>query len=342
MKNKLSYLVLLIIFLSGCQGNNHQEKRTRPIKINVHEVDYRPYAFPVHASGKLVSETESRLSFKTGGIIANIFVEEGETVQKGQTLATLNLSEIKARKRQTELALEKARRDYRRANNLYQDTVATKEDFQNAKTALEVAKADYEIARFNMQHSTIKAPAKGKILKKLSSVNEMVSPGYPVFLFGSTASEWVVRVNVTDKDILRIKKGDTAQILFDAYEHQTFPGKVSRISQSADPYTGTFEVDVKLQNPDISLTRGLIASTEIYPEESRRLAGIPIEALIEASGDRGFVYVYSNGNVSRRAVEIRRLTEDTLMISQGVKEGERVVTSGVSYINEETEVRVTN
>ena len=111
MKNKLSYLVLLIIFLSGCQGNNQQEKRTRPIKINVHEVDYRPYAFPVHSSGKLVSETESKLSFKTGGIIANIFVEEGETVRKGQTLAALNLSEIKARKRKADLALEKARRD---------------------------------------------------------------------------------------------------------------------------------------------------------------------------------------------------------------------------------------
>jgi len=342
MKNKLSYLVLLIIFLSGCQGNNQEEKKSRPIQINVHEVDYRPYAFPVHASGKLVSETESKLSFKTGGIIANIFVEEGESVEKGQTLAALNLSEIKARKRQAELALEKARRDYRRAKNLYQDTVATKEDYQNAKTALEVAEADYEIAEFNLTHSTIKAPASGKILKKLSSVNEMVAPGYPVLLFGSTAGEWVVRVNVTDKDILKIKKNDTAHIRFDAYKNKTFTGKVSRISQSADPYTGTFEVDVKLKNSKISLTRGLIASTEIYPEKSSRLTGLPIEALIEASGERGFVYVYSDGNVSRREVKIRRITEDTLIISEGVKEGEKVVTSGVSYINEETEVRVTN
>ena len=342
MKNKLSYFLVIFFFMVSCQGPEKEQEKDRSVKINVHEVNYQPYSFPVHTSGKLVSETESKLSFKTGGIIANIFVEEGESVSKGQTLAALNLSEIKARKRQAKLALEKARRDYRRAKNLYQDTVATKEDFQNAKTALEVAEADYEIAKFNLTHSTIKAPAKGKILKKLSSVNEIVAPGYPVLLFGSTASEWVVRVNVTDKDILKIKKDDTAHIRFDAYENKTFSGKVSRISQSADPYTGTFEVDVKLQNPDISLTRGLIASTEIYPEKSSRLAGIPIEALIEASGDRGFVYVYSNGNVNRRAVEIRRITEDTLMISQGVKEGERVVTSGVSYINEETEVRVTN
>ncbi|MCF8308255.1 MAG: efflux RND transporter periplasmic adaptor subunit [Bacteroidales bacterium] len=342
MKNKLSYFLVIFLFMVSCQGPEKEEEKDRSVKINVHEVNYQPYSFPVHTSGKLVSETESKLSFKTGGIIANIFVEEGESVSKGQTLAALNLSEIKARKRQAKLALEKARRDYRRAKNLYQDTVATKEDFQNARTALEVAKSDYEIAQFNLKHSSIKAPAKGKILKKLSSVNEMVAPGYPVFLFGSTATEWVVKINVTDKDILKIRENDSARVQFDAYDQKTFPGKVSRISQSADPYTGTFEVDIKLQNPEIPLTQGLIASTDIYPEQSRKLAALPIEALIEASGKTGFMYVYSEGNIDRRKISIHRIVEDTLMIEGGVNEEERVVTSGVSYINEETKVRLTN
>ena len=107
--------------------------------------------------GKLASKEELKLSFKTGGIISEIFVDEGQTVKKGQVLAKLNLSEIQAQVNQAILGLDKAERDYRRANNLYKDSVVTLEQLQNTTTALDIAKSNVKIAEFNLQFSTIKA-----------------------------------------------------------------------------------------------------------------------------------------------------------------------------------------
>ena len=79
--------------------------------------------------------------------------------------------------------------------------------------------------------------------------NEMAGPGYPVFLFGSTAGNWIVRINVTDRDRVRLHAGDTAVIRLDAFPGESFPAEVSELANAADPYTGTFEVELMLKTP---------------------------------------------------------------------------------------------
>ena len=114
-------------------------------------------------------------------------------------------------------AHKKANRDFIRAENLYKDSVATLELYQDAKTALDIAKSNLEVARFNLKYSKIEAPSNGRILKILLEENEMTSPGYPVVLFGSTRENWVVRTNVSDKDMISIQIGDSAKITLDPY-----------------------------------------------------------------------------------------------------------------------------
>jgi multidrug efflux pump subunit AcrA (membrane-fusion protein) len=87
----------------------------------------------ITASGLLSTENEARLSFKISGIIEKIFVKEGDRVRKGQLLATLKSTEIASQVQQVQLTVEKAQRDYQRANNLYKDSVVTLEQLQNAE-----------------------------------------------------------------------------------------------------------------------------------------------------------------------------------------------------------------
>ena len=161
--------ILLVSMLSACQ-----DKQTISISVNSDTIPVRIIPVQeevlqekVEASGQFTTEDETFLAFKIGGVIQQVLVREGDYVQEGQLLATLNPAEIQAQVDQAETALEKAKRDFKRAENLYLDSVATLEQFQNSKTALSIATQQLQIAAFNRQYAAIRASSKGVVLKKM-------------------------------------------------------------------------------------------------------------------------------------------------------------------------------
>ena len=109
--------------------------------------------------------------------------------------------------------MNKAFRDYTRAENLLKEGATSLEKKQNAETAMNIAKNSLEIAQFNLQHSRIEAPDNGIVMKQFVKENELVSAGYPVFLFGSTGKYWKVKAGLSDKDLIKINPGDSADLL---------------------------------------------------------------------------------------------------------------------------------
>ena len=132
------------------------QETTDVVKIATSQVKEFEYNHQVITSGKVTSSEESKLSFKTGGVINAILVKEGDMVKKDQVLATLDMAEINANVKQARLGYEKAKRDYERVKNLYQDSVATLEQFQDVTTGLEFAKSNMEIAEFNLKYSSVR------------------------------------------------------------------------------------------------------------------------------------------------------------------------------------------
>ena len=239
------FLLGLLAFSCNNRNNDNLQLENK-VPVKVIKLDKVSVSFPVRTSGSLASKTEMKLSFKTGGIISQIAVEEGQLVQKGQLLARLNLSEVDPMVDQARLALEKAERDLQRAQNLYNDSVTTLEQLQNARTAVDYARSQLKIAEFNLQYSQITAPTNGKILKKLAEEHEMIAPGYPLFLFSSSESDWVLRTVLSDVDVVKIQGNDSARIQFDAFPGKNYNAVVSEVAKASDPYTGTYKVELRL------------------------------------------------------------------------------------------------
>jgi RND family efflux transporter MFP subunit len=326
-----------MVIVLACRKSPPQKEEVSTVPVRTEIVKEQFVSFPVRTTGRLSAKTESKLSFKTGGIIQKFYVEEGQIVTRDQLLASLNLSEIQPRARQAELALQKAERDYKRARNLYNDSVATLEQFQDARTALEVARANANIAKFNLTYSEIRAPSAGKILKRVSEVNEIVGPGQPVFLFASTESAWVVRASLTDKDIINIRMDDSATVSFDAYPDRKFKCHVSEIGTIADPYTGTYEVELHLDEQPETLATGFITRAEIYPAKSlQKMIIIPLEAMIDGEGLTGTVYVIRDGSPVKQSVQIHSIRDDGIIIYSGLQAGDEIIVEGGEYIREGT------
>jgi RND family efflux transporter MFP subunit len=269
-------------------------------------------------------------------------VKEGETVKSGETLVALDLSEIRAQVNQARIGYEKARRDLTRAENLYRDSVATLEQFQNAESALEVARSQKQIADFNLRHSQIKAPSDGKIQKILVEANEMIGPGYPAILFASTENDWVVRSSLTDKDIVKLTLGDSGRITMDAFPGTSFTAEVSELGSVADPVTGTYEIELRIAEAHPQFRTGFFSRCEIYPAQMNRSLVVPVEALLNASDRSATVYVASEERALKRKVSIGQLVDGFIVVSGGIEQGEEVITDGARYVNEGVNIRIVN
>lgn len=337
-------LTLLGAACSGGQKDTAAASATpteERVPVQTAPVQQRNVVVPIHASGILTSSAEQRLSFKIGGVIRKIYVDEGDVVRAGQLLAVLDKTEIDAQVAQAQQGLNKAERDLSRVEGLYRDSSATLELVQNATTGRDVARETARIASFNQQYAEIRATRSGKIIKKLVNEGEITGPGMPAFvLFETGADDWVVRFNVSDRDWARLNLGMPATVEMDAYEGTTFSGKVSDLAPAADPSNGLYPIEVRIQPQGRRFAPGLFAEVNITPSKSGSYNTVPVEAIVEGDGKSAFVFALQPDGESVRKVpvQVAFLDGQQAVISGGLSGVAEVVTVGAPYLNERKKV----
>lgn len=331
------------LLLSACSRKDQQEVQHEEIlNVTTQRPRYVKFREPVRSTGILGTRTEVKMSFKTGGIVRSVNVRDGEPVEKGQILASLDLSEIKARADQADIALEKASRDFRRANNLYFDSVVTLETLQNARTALELARSTRKIADFNLAHSRIVAPAKGRVQKVLVEKDEIIAPGHPAILFASTGNDWVVRIALSDKDIVKFDTGDSAQVSLDAFPDRKFPATILEVGSFADPVTGTFEVELLLTASLPEFRTGFMARVDLFPSGDFSGYWLPMAAVHDLEDQRGKVFVLDSVRAQERPITTGPLHNGGIIVTGGLEGTEEVIVGGSAYVEDGQEVRIKN
>lgn len=340
----------LFYLLGGC-GNQEattnaatsgQLSSDERIPVLTAAVQNKSIDLPVHASGILTSSAEQRLSFKIGGVIRKIYVDEGDVVRPGQLLAVLDKTEIDAQVSQANQALLKAERDLSRVEGLYRDSSATLELLQNATTGRDVAKETARITQFNRQYAEIRANRGGKVIKKLMNEGEITGPGTPVFVIFETGNDdWVVKVNVSDRDWARINTGMNARVTMDAYPTTVFTGKISDLAPAADPASGLYPVEIRVTPQGKRFAPGLFAQVDITPKQARNYAAVPVEAIIEGDGREAFVFaLQADGeSVRKTPVQVAFLEQNLAVLTNSLEGVTEVITSGAPYLTEKKKVK---
>jgi RND family efflux transporter MFP subunit len=347
MRTFVPVVAIALLSLAACREAPPEDRalEARPAPVRTAPAESVALTSGVRAVGLLAPRDELRLSFKVGGVIETLAVEAGDRVQAGQVLAVLKRAEVDAAVAQASEGVEKARRDLERARQLQVDEVATEEQVENLTTAYNVARANLRAAEFNARFARIEAPADGIVLQRLARASELVQGGQPVLVLGATDEGWIVRVGLADRDAVRVEAGDAATVAFDAFPGREFPGRVARIGSSADPYTGTFEVEVDVVPEGARFGRGLVARVSI------ELAGaaappastvVPVTAVVEANGPAGSVYVLDAGaGVARlRPVTLGAIVDERVIVLEGLEPGETVVTDGAAWLSDGRAVQV--
>ncbi|MDE1465243.1 efflux RND transporter periplasmic adaptor subunit [Spartinivicinus poritis] len=337
MNLQLISRVAAILFVMPSIWGIADSLATKPaIVVTTSPVVKEKRIIPIKTSGRLAYKKETRLAFKTSGLINRIHVDEGETFQQGDILASLDLVEINAQVNSAESNMAKAKRDLTRFTDLYKKNVIPLQQLQDAQTALHLAESELKIATFNRRHSIIKAPFNGKVLQRFTEENELINSGAPLFTVAENQNSWVVKVGLADRDVVKTSTQDPVKLAFDAYPQTTFTGKVTKIAAVADPKTGTFEIEVGLTNPPLPLRSGFIARVDILPKSTQQLSFIPVEAIVTAKGNQAMVFVYDQqtSQVNKRWVTLAGLLNKEIAIRHGLEDVTEVVTEGASYLKD--------
>jgi RND family efflux transporter MFP subunit len=349
MKNpKIKFMLALVVIapfvlqscIDGKSATSVIPKASEPVPVRIAALEKTVSNSVVTSSGQLTTEDETLLAFKTGGVVDKVFVKEGDPVRKGQLLASLDLTEVNALVAQARHNVEKVQRDFQRVTNLYRDSVATLEQLQNVETALSVAKEQLQAATFNKSFSAIHATTNGYVLRKFVNGGQVVGIGDPILLTNSaTQGGWILKVGASDKEWSSIQIRNKASVVLDAFPGKTFDATVTRKSETADPQTGAFTIEIKIINDGVKLATGMFGAATIHSAEKQSSWNVPYEAVLDANGNEGFVFVTSdNKTAKKQPVIIESFHGKSMRISSGLENAGALIISGSAYLSDNSPI----
>jgi len=317
------------------QAADDPAAQVKAIPVRVVTAKRAPNAGEIRTSGTLLFKREITLAFKVPGIVGGFTVDAGDSATAGTLLARLDSTEVGARNRDTQAALDNADAQLKRSKELFAKGFLSQAALDNAQMAADRAKASRDMTSFDAAKAELRAPGDGVVLSRLAEPDEMVAAGKAILLYGDASGGLVLVTPVSDTQITRLRGGDMAQIRF-AGIAKAITASVNRLAAKADAGTGAFDVELKLAEFTPGLRSGLVGDARIVPSvagEQSNYPAIPAAALLEGRGDRAAVFVVdAKGNAQRRNVRIAGFIDELVLIAEGLQNGERVVTSGAPYL----------
>jgi multidrug efflux system membrane fusion protein len=356
----LAFVAVAPIVFSACQKQVEARKpqklvvKTEPAEA-LSRANFLGSAPEYIATVKADNETE--LSFKVGGIIDQIGPEphhdwdEGSTVKAGDLLARLNQADFRNALASAKAAAELADANNERLNKLLAKNVVSRQEVDKAKADAETAKAQLQQAEQSLRDSELRAPFNGTVLARLANSGETVGAGKPVLRFGdlSVAS---VELGVPDRLVVLFKVGNDIDVKISALQGRpALRGKISEVGVAASNAGRLYRVVIKVPNPDGIIKSGMTATVKAGAA-STAAAGqvvVPLSALIappeprlEANKPRTqlAVFVVKDGKAALRQVKTDDIVASSIIVTDGLRPGEEVVTRGASQLYDGAPVEV--
>lgn len=352
---RLSVLVAILLASAACSPSSIEPEPPRLVRTEIVTSD-APERARVF-SGTARSSVESRLSFRVPGALERLAVRVGDRVVAGQTLAQLDardyqlqVQEAQAALRQAEARARNAESQLKRVRAMYENRNASRAEYDAARTERDSASAQVvslenklELARSRVDYTTLKAPVAGAINQVSVEVNENVQAGQMVAVL-SAGQSLEVRVAVPEAFISLVREGQPAVVRFDVQPGTDFTAVVSEVAPASTGIATTYPVTVRITDTQKGLRAGMVAEVELRLRSgSTPRIVVPAFAVGEDREGR-FTYVVDiagDGAVAhRRAVRVGDLVPGGLEIVEGLRDGDKIVTAGVSLLRDGMEVRV--
>ena len=351
MEASLSYVLkavclsLLGVSLTACTGEPHKKEAssdTVPVMVGrVQKVQERE---TISVSGTVTTpDSPTSASFLVSGKVVFVGPREGDHVNKGQRLASidptdfrLSLAAAKAQADQALVGYKRAEDEHRRMKMLYDSNSLAPNEYQKFKATYDSAGQQYEqaaaserLSRKHLADATLCAPVSGFISKRSIEPGDAASSGRSVFEIVQM-DPVEVNVGVPETDVHLVRIGQKAEITVPALPGKSFQGTVRVINVSADPSTRTYMTRITVPNPEHTLRIGMVAEATIRGDRVVPMTTLPGDAVMrDAQGaTQVFVYYPDQKRVYAKRVEIGAAVNKDIEIKSGLSGNELIVVAG--------------
>ena len=350
---------LAAIAASVACGKGHGDEEVKPpdiptIVAETAKVERRTLVDELIVRGTIaaIPNEDVKVSALVPGRVNTVTVAEGDAVRQGQIVAELDRRPLEDQRRQAaagveqaRAALENARLNLQRNQQLFERGIAAgkevedaRKDAASAQAALEQANAALNTAERNVERSQVRAPISGQVVKRMVSVGEQVD---------GTAAQPIVEIanvdrvelaaNVPSEHLGRVKTRQTASVSTDAYRDHRFAATVIAIAPAVDPTTNAALVRIRIGNTERLLKVGMFAEARIALEQHANALVVPRPAVVR--DQRGAAVYVVNGELAQRTeVKIGLEQPDVVEIQSGLTEGQTVLTSSVYGLGEKAKL----
>jgi len=357
-------ILLCSIFITAISCSKKEEASTSgppPVPVVVQRVMSADAAFYDEFPATVKALQEVELRPQVNGYITAIYFKEGEKVKAGQQLYSIDQQQSEATYRQAlanlsvqEANLERAKKDVERYRELdKQDAIAKQQldyaeaTYASAQKQVEAAKATVKAVQTNVRYTTIVAPFDGTIGISAVRLGASVSPGQTLLNTISSDDPVAVDITVDQNEIFRFTelKGLGAKSKSDSTFRLSFRGvvypengKIHIIDRAVDQQTGTIRMRLVFPNPKHILRAGMSGTLLVMTRVPGALL-IPYKAINEQLGEF-FVYMPDNGKATQRKVVLGKQVGSSIIVKEGLKEGESVITEGIQSLREGAAINI--
>lgn len=358
MKNILVLVISTqLVLASGCSRPEPPPlpELARPARIFTVE---GPDALMIRSfPGEVRASDVADLAFRVGGEIIEFPASRGFEVKQGDLLARLDPSDYKAAVDQRRAEYDLSVAQFKRSAELIDRQLISQADYDQRLAMKKVSEANLVRAQHNLDYTHLFAPFDGVVARRLAEKHESVAPGQ-VILVIQTIKMIDVLVDVPESIIARVERTRAdrdprpVQVRFGSDTNRTFEAHYKEHETEADPATLTYKVTFSLPVPeDLNVLPGMSATvtsdlSSLYKQEMANLTLVPIEAVFSAEEeplDSEFKQVWAvnpeSMRASRRDVKVGQLTGNRISITEGLEEGEMIISAGVNAVEEGMWVR---
>jgi membrane fusion protein (multidrug efflux system) len=357
--------VVLLGLLAACGKKDDAQQAGPPpaTPVAVYKVQGQDVVSADTYPATVVPLNEVQLLAEVTGYLTDIYVQDGQKVTKGQRLYAIDRTRYAAAADQARAQLQVTRTNYVRIAKdaerykrlAEQDAIAlqqvdvSKADVANAQSQIAASQAALRSVELDVRHSVITAPLTGTIGIAQVKLGALVTQGQTLINTVSAEDPIAVDVNVGEQDIARftrlqqakgVRKDSVFTLQVPGGQTYKLPGKIVTIDRAIDPQTGTLRVRVQFPNPNRQLKAGMNTSLRVLNQDTGDQLVIPARAVTEQMGEFYVYVVGDSSKVSQRKVVTGTKVKDKIVVRQGLKAGETIVSDGIQNLHEGSKIQV--
>lgn len=335
-------VIVAVMLLWAC-ANKKDITPKAPVAVSVVTIGGTDSGVSSEYVGSIVERSGTALSFEVPGNVLRLMVDQGDHVSKGQLLATLDPVTLRDAHQLTLTTLHQAEDAYRRFEPLHKQGVVSDIRWVEIQTKLEQAQSSERLARTQLQRTSLVAPFSGVISERTAERGMNVMAGQQIYRLVDISSV-DVKMSVPEGEVSSIKVGARARVSVKAVGGKSYEAVVKEKGVEANAVSHTYNVKLGIVNSDGKLMPGMVCSVEMteVSQSSVGILAVPLNAVKLDSDNRRFVWLAVAGKAHQQYITIGDFVEGGVIVTSGLKAGDKVITEGSQKVSEAQELRIRN